>query len=263
MPVAPSKYENSTRSDPDVARRGRRDRDDPRQRRAGRPGAVTWTLGPPSANACCAPPATITIINTSPSASRCRRRLNPCSFAAVLPHVFPLPDRSRSRATNLRRSRRLSTVQQSSAARGFPRRGAGGPVTAVPETSSSSVDLTPFVPRVVVDWLRAEPEARHRRLEGTLAFVDISGFTALNERLAQKGKLGAEEVTEVMNRTFERAARRRLRLRRRAAQVRRRRAAPLLHGRGPRRPRLRRRLRDAHRAAPSSDSRRPRSGRSS
>ena len=77
-------------------------------------------------------------------------------------------------------------------------------MTAVPETSSSFVDLTPFVPRVVVDWLRADPEARHRRLEGTLAFVDISGFTALNERLAQKGKLGAEEVTEVMNRTFER-----------------------------------------------------------
>ena len=77
-------------------------------------------------------------------------------------------------------------------------------MTAVPETSPSSVDLTPFVPRVVVDWLRADPEARHRRLEGTLAFVDISGFTALNERLAQKGKLGAEEVTDVMNRTFER-----------------------------------------------------------
>ena len=87
---------------------------------------------------------------------------------------------------------------------GVTRRGAGGLVTAVPETSSSFVDLTPFVPRVVVDWLRVDPEARHRRLEGTLAFVDISGFTALNERLAQKGKLGAEEVTEVMNRTFER-----------------------------------------------------------
>src|SRR6476646_10628685 len=87
---------------------------------------------------------------------------------------------------------------------GVTTRGAGGHVTAVPETSSSFVDLTPFVPRVVVDWLRVDPEARHRRLEGTLAFVDISGFTALNERLAQKGKLGAEEVTEVMNRTFER-----------------------------------------------------------
>ena len=76
-------------------------------------------------------------------------------------------------------------------------------MTAVPETTPP-VDLTPFVPRVVVDWLRADPEARRRELEGTLAFVDISGFTALNERLAEKGKLGAEEVTEVMNRTFER-----------------------------------------------------------
>jgi class 3 adenylate cyclase/tetratricopeptide (TPR) repeat protein len=77
-------------------------------------------------------------------------------------------------------------------------------MTAVPESSPSAVDLTPYVPRVVVDWLREDPEARRRELEGTLAFVDISGFTALNERLARKGKLGAEEVTEVMNRTFER-----------------------------------------------------------
>jgi class 3 adenylate cyclase/tetratricopeptide (TPR) repeat protein len=77
-------------------------------------------------------------------------------------------------------------------------------MTAVSETSSSPVDLTPFVPRVVVDWLRSDPDARRRELEGTLAFVDISGFTALNERLAEKGKLGAEEVTDVMNRTFER-----------------------------------------------------------
>ncbi len=33
-------------------------------------------------------------------------------------------------------------------------------------------------------------------------FVDISGFTALSERLARKGKLGAEEVTAVLNRVF-------------------------------------------------------------
>ncbi|HEY6836585.1 MAG TPA: AAA family ATPase [Gaiellaceae bacterium] len=74
---------------------------------------------------------------------------------------------------------------------------------AAPETVPS-VDLTPFVPRVVVDWLRETPDARHRRLEGTLAFVDISGFTAMSERLAQKGKLGAEEVTDVMNLVFAR-----------------------------------------------------------
>jgi class 3 adenylate cyclase/tetratricopeptide (TPR) repeat protein len=74
---------------------------------------------------------------------------------------------------------------------------------AAPETAPA-VDLTPFVPRVVFDWLREVPEARRRELEGTLVFVDISGFTAMSERLAQKGKLGAEEVTEVMNLVFAR-----------------------------------------------------------
>jgi class 3 adenylate cyclase/tetratricopeptide (TPR) repeat protein len=74
---------------------------------------------------------------------------------------------------------------------------------AAPETAPP-VDLTPFVPRVVVDWLREAPDARRRELEGTLAFVDISGFTAMSERLATKGKLGAEEVTDVMNLVFAR-----------------------------------------------------------
>src|SRR5690242_11888759 len=77
-------------------------------------------------------------------------------------------------------------------------------MTEAPQISPPSVDLTPYVPRVVVEWLRDEPDARRRELEGTLAFVDISGFTAMSERLAQKGKLGAEEVTEVMNGTFAR-----------------------------------------------------------
>lgn len=71
--------------------------------------------------------------------------------------------------------------------------------SAVPRT-----DLTPYVPRVVIDWLRAEPGARWRELEGTLAFVDLSGFTAMSERLAKLGKAGAEEVSEVMNATFAR-----------------------------------------------------------
>jgi class 3 adenylate cyclase/tetratricopeptide (TPR) repeat protein len=70
--------------------------------------------------------------------------------------------------------------------------------------ASPTVDLTPYVPRVVINWLRETPDEVRRELEGTLVFVDISGFTAMSERLAQKGKLGAEEVTDVMNRTFER-----------------------------------------------------------
>ena len=73
---------------------------------------------------------------------------------------------------------------------------------ATSETTSPAADLTPFVPRVVVEWLREAPDARHRELEGTLAFVDISGFTAMSERLAELGKRGAEEVLVTMNRVF-------------------------------------------------------------
>ena len=35
-----------------------------------------------------------------------------------------------------------------------------------------------------------------------MVFVDISGFTAMSERLAKHGKLGAEELTAVIAATF-------------------------------------------------------------
>ena len=35
-----------------------------------------------------------------------------------------------------------------------------------------------------------------------MAFVDISGFTKLTERLARKGKIGAEEMSDILNNTF-------------------------------------------------------------
>ena len=41
-----------------------------------------------------------------------------------------------------------------------------------------------------------------REVEGTVAFIDISGFTAMSEQLSSLGRAGAEEVTEVMNATF-------------------------------------------------------------
>ena len=58
------------------------------------------------------------------------------------------------------------------------------------------------MPRLVVDWLRDAPEERHRRVDGSLVFVDISGFTKLAERLARKGKVGAEELSDTLNATF-------------------------------------------------------------
>ena len=57
----------------------------------------------------------------------------------------------------------------------------------------------PYVPQLLLDW----PESiRHRQIDGSLVHVDISGFTAMSERLARKGKVGAEEVSMVLNNTF-------------------------------------------------------------
>ena len=46
------------------------------------------------------------------------------------------------------------------------------------------------------------PDSRWRVVEGTLVFVDISGFTNLSERLSRKGRIGAEELTVVLNKVF-------------------------------------------------------------
>jgi class 3 adenylate cyclase/tetratricopeptide (TPR) repeat protein len=63
-------------------------------------------------------------------------------------------------------------------------------------------ELVSFVPRLTLEWLRSSPELRWLEIEGSLAFVDISGFTAMSERLSSLGRAGAEEVTDVMNATF-------------------------------------------------------------
>ena len=65
-----------------------------------------------------------------------------------------------------------------------------------------AAELVPFVPRLTVEWLQRNPELRWIEQDGTLAFIDISGFTAMSERLSNSGRAGAEEVTEVMNATF-------------------------------------------------------------
>ena len=57
----------------------------------------------------------------------------------------------------------------------------------------------PYVPRLLADW-PADQTCQTR--PGTMVFADISGFTAMSERLAVFGKLGAEEVVRVLNATF-------------------------------------------------------------
>src|SRR6266436_3235036 len=68
--------------------------------------------------------------------------------------------------------------------------------------SRPASELVSFVPRLTLEWLRSTPEQRWLEIEGSLAFVDISGFTAMSEQLSSLGRAGAEEVTDVMNTTF-------------------------------------------------------------
>lgn len=63
--------------------------------------------------------------------------------------------------------------------------------------------LLPYVPRLTVDWAASAPEAITQAVEGSLLFVDISGFTKMSERLARHGKVGAEEVTDAIGTCFE------------------------------------------------------------
>ncbi|HEX7626772.1 MAG TPA: adenylate/guanylate cyclase domain-containing protein, partial [Gaiellaceae bacterium] len=69
-------------------------------------------------------------------------------------------------------------------------------------SSGAAGELVPFVPRLTIEWLTQHPDRLWLDREGTLAFVDISGFTAMSEQLSALGRAGAEEVTDVMNGTF-------------------------------------------------------------
>lgn len=57
-----------------------------------------------------------------------------------------------------------------------------------------------YVPDLVRRWSDDQPS--HRQVEGALVSADISGFTALSERLAAHGREGAEELTVLLNQCF-------------------------------------------------------------
>ena len=63
--------------------------------------------------------------------------------------------------------------------------------------------LSRYVPRLLIEWLRDAPETRHRIITGTCVFADLSGYTAMTERLAAQGTAGAEETGEILNDVFE------------------------------------------------------------
>jgi predicted ATPase/class 3 adenylate cyclase len=72
----------------------------------------------------------------------------------------------------------------------------------VAQTQRASA-LSPYLPRLIHEWARAHPTERFREFDGSLVSVDISGFTSLSERLAAKGRAGAEELILLLGGCFE------------------------------------------------------------
>jgi len=62
--------------------------------------------------------------------------------------------------------------------------------------------VTSYAPRLLLRHLAEDPERAAWTVDGTVVFVDISGFTKLSERLAKHGKEGAEQVTEAIETCF-------------------------------------------------------------
>ncbi len=61
--------------------------------------------------------------------------------------------------------------------------------------------IKPYLPRLIINAPRsADFSSVIDILEGALMFADISGFTAISEKLATTGKSGSEELTQVINR---------------------------------------------------------------
>ena len=71
-----------------------------------------------------------------------------------------------------------------------------------PTTEASRRTLHAYVSDLGLKVLRDSPAAGWTEVDGSLAFLDISGFTKLTERLASLGRSGAEHINDVLNTVF-------------------------------------------------------------
>ena len=65
-----------------------------------------------------------------------------------------------------------------------------------------TASLAPFVPRALVARLARPIDDLTETIPCTMVFADVSGFTRLSERLARRGKEGAEHLVDVINACF-------------------------------------------------------------
>ena len=69
--------------------------------------------------------------------------------------------------------------------------------------TTSDAELAPYLPRLVRIWSEEQEALPVRELDGSLVSIDISGFTALAERLAVNGRAGAEELVQRISAVFD------------------------------------------------------------
>jgi class 3 adenylate cyclase/tetratricopeptide (TPR) repeat protein len=80
---------------------------------------------------------------------------------------------------------------------------AGGARAAAESVARRETEvLLPYVPRLVADWAATRSSELWRPIEATMVFADLSGFTAMSERLSRLGRQGAEEVTDAIGGCF-------------------------------------------------------------
>ncbi len=68
--------------------------------------------------------------------------------------------------------------------------------------TSETQTLQRYVPRMLRERLAEFDDSLADPLEGTVVFADVSGFTRLSERLARKGREGAEHLVDAINACF-------------------------------------------------------------
>jgi class 3 adenylate cyclase/tetratricopeptide (TPR) repeat protein len=69
--------------------------------------------------------------------------------------------------------------------------------------AGDTVKASRYVARILQQHLVDDPESRFWTARGSAVLVDISGFTKLSERLARKGREGAEQIADAIGGSFE------------------------------------------------------------
>ena len=70
------------------------------------------------------------------------------------------------------------------------------------ELRSDTARSASYVPGMLLARLNRPDQGLVEMVDGTMVFADVSGFTRLSERLARKGKEGAEHLVDAINACF-------------------------------------------------------------